>query len=220
VRRDAGTRVLTVAAAGAAAAFTLLAVAVAVRGGAPFPLDTDLHRWAVAHRTAALTAAARAVTDTGTGAIAYALAAVAGVLGGGRRRWWAGALVAVGTLALCEAVRWGVSVAIGRVRPPQADWATVAGGFAFPSGHTTTSAVVAALFCAAVTLQVPARPWRAAARTGAVAWAAAVGLSRVYLGVHWPTDVAGGWLLAVTLTGAAWLLARRRLGGAARPGAG
>jgi undecaprenyl-diphosphatase len=207
-RLGGGTRALAGVAGLAAAGFTALAVAVAVRGGAPFPLDSTLQGWAVAHRTAGLTAAARVLTATGTGAVAYALAGVAGAVAGGRRRWWAGLLAAVAVLAVCEAVRYGISQVMARERPPRADWVLAASGHAFPSGHTTTSAVVAALACAAVTLRAPGTPWSALVRVVAVAWAVCVGLTRVYLGVHWPTDVAGGWLLATTLAGAGWVLLR------------
>jgi len=47
-------------------------------------------------------------------------------------------------------------------------------------------------------------PARAAVWAAAVIWAAGVGWSRVWLGVHWPTDVLCGWLFA-----ASFLLAAR-----------
>ena len=90
--------------------------------------------------------------------------------------------------------------AIGRTRPPQADWAHAASGYAFPSGHTTSSAIVAALFWVALGRRALMRYWRVQGRLVAVAWAISVGVTRVYLGVHWPTDVVGGWLLTLALT--------------------
>lgn len=196
----------------AVVAFGALAALLVARDGAPFPLDTAGHHWGLTHRITVGTAAAAAVTSTGTGVAAFALAAAAGALGAGRSRWWQGALAAVAILGVCVAVRFGISLTLRRPRPPQADWARTASGFAFPSGHTTTSAVVAVLFCVALT-RCGIRPgWRRAARSLAVAWAVAVGLSRVYLGVHWPTDVVGGWLLALALASTGWALTGPRLG--------
>ncbi|HEY2286646.1 MAG TPA: phosphatase PAP2 family protein, partial [Streptosporangiaceae bacterium] len=91
---------------------------------------------------------------------------------------------------------------VGRARPPVADWAGAASGLSFPSGHTT-AATLAALSGAWV-LAARARPgWpRRAVWAGAAACAVTVGWSRVWLGVHWPTDVTAGWLFGVAWTAA------------------
>jgi len=74
--------------------------------------------------------------------------------------------------------------------------------FSFPSGHTLNStAIIGAL--AYLTCWLTRRHWvRVATILAAVLWAVAMGLSRVYLGHHWPSDVALGWSL-----GATWLVA-------------
>lgn len=181
----------------AAGLLCALLAAVAARHQTPLPVDTALHTWMLAHRTRALTAVAVGLTTTGTGLPAYALAAVAGVLATDRRHWSRGALTAVAGLAAGQLLRYALASWVRRPRPPAADWAWHAGGPALPSGHTTTSALVAGLLWVALTNRPSSA--RAAARTAAVLWAAAVAITRVYLGVHWPTDIAAGWLLATAL---------------------
>jgi len=74
--------------------------------------------------------------------------------------------------------------------------------FSFPSGHTLNStAIIGAL--AYLTCWLAGRAWvRVVAVISASAWIVAMGLSRVYLGHHWPSDVALGWSLGLT-----WLVA-------------
>lgn len=71
----------------------------------------------------------------------------------------------------------------------------------FPSGHATTSAVVYLTIGVLLAQRATTWPARALYLLGAVILVGAVGLSRIYLGVHFPTDVLAGWAL-----GAAWAL--------------
>lgn len=177
-----------------------LLCAVGLGNAALLALDAEWHGWVLDQRGHALSEAAVVVTDTGVGPCAYGLAAVSGAVAVARPgRWLLGALVGMAALLAGQWLRSGLATAMGRARPPVADWITHPAGFAFPSGHTTTSALVA-MGVAAVLYRRARRP---ATRVAAVAvpalWAFAVGLSRIYLGVHWPSDVLAGWLLATLL---------------------
>jgi undecaprenyl-diphosphatase len=100
-------------------------------------------------------------------------------------------------------IRNPLTAAIARPRPPPADWAMPVGGGAFPSGHATASALAVGFMVWAARRAGVRTAGRVAAAL-ALSWGVAVGVTRVYLGVHWPTDVLGGWLLA-----AAWLASTR-----------
>ena len=161
-------------------------------------MDLTLHAAALADRTPALTAAALAVTNS-AGDLAWALAVVGGLLAVRSRPWWVAALAGAAALGLGQLLRLGLATWIGRPRPPAADWAARADGYALPSGHTTTATLAAGLLCLGLARALHGA-WRVVGITVAACWAGAVGLTRVYLGVHWPTDVLGGWLLGTLLT--------------------
>lgn len=186
-----------------AGAFTLLAWYVLARHGVPHAVDTGPHRWSVAHRPHAMATTARIVTDSGTGPFPSLAAALGGWLAGGRtgRRGLAAALLAVAALIAGQSVRTLLMLALHRPRPPAADWAAGASGNSFPSGHTSSSAMAAGLLVWGL-LRALGRVAGRIAAAGCVLIAVAVGCTRVYLGVHWPTDVLGGWLFA-----ACWLSA-------------
>ena len=187
---------LWVAAVCAALLAVLVTAVLAVGGKRPLPGERELHDWALDHRPGAATAVARALTDSGTGMWPYLLAALAGILAGrGVRGRVCGAVAALAVLALGQALRMALMVALARPRPPRADWATHASGFSMPSGHSTTSALVAGIVCWAAARSTR-RMVRRCVWVLAVLWAAGVGLTRIYLGVHWPGDVVAGWLLA------------------------
>ncbi|MEV0786198.1 phosphatase PAP2 family protein [Streptomyces sp. NPDC050423] len=198
-RRQTPARLCGWAALTAAAAFALLTVAVLHAPHEMLPGDAALHHWSLTHRPGAAVAISRAVTATGTGVIPFTAVILAGLSVGGttRRR-----VITAAALALClgsaQALRYAVMTLVARPRPPLADWATQASGWSFPSGHATTGAMTAGLLIAALFLRGPRIPRPAAVLIGV--WGAAVGLTRVYLGVHWFSDVISGWLFA-----AAWL---------------
>jgi len=74
--------------------------------------------------------------------------------------------------------------------------------FSFPSGHAMGSMTVAMV----VIMLAWHTRWRWPALLAAVAFAILVGFSRIYLGVHYPSDILGGWMAAMAWVVGAWLL--------------
>ncbi|NHC46325.1 phosphatase PAP2 family protein [Motilibacter sp. K478] len=135
--------------------------------------------------------------------------------------WWGLGLVAI-TVALLHGRRrvaaWALLVAItgavltpllkalvGRARPVLEERLTTADGGSFPSGHATSSALGVGVVLVALLPLVRHRGVRALVVGLGLLAVLAVGVDRVAIGAHWPSDVVAGWSLA-----AAYLLATAR----------
>jgi undecaprenyl-diphosphatase len=197
--------------AGAAAAFVLLTVVVSAGSGPVSRLDAAVS----AHAHTAALASGRwrdvmqAVTLTGSTAVLGPLVAAGCLVLLLRGHWRAAVFAAIAMIGTCS-LRLIPLALIARPRPPGP--LSAASGFSFPSGHSTASAA-AALILVLVCRPLVRHRW-ARITTAAVAglWASAVGVSRVALVVHWPTDVLGAWLLVLVTVPAVALLCRRLLG--------
>ena len=181
----------------------------------PTAWDTSLHTAGLDHRSAALTTVGVAVSASSE-YLAYVVAAVGTLLALRPRPPWFGALAGVLVLAAGQGIRVALAAVIGRDRPPEADWEMHAAGFSMPSGHTTTATLAAGLLCLGLARGVRSA-WRFAAMAVLALWAVVDGAGRVYLGVHWASDVVAGWLLGALLTVlAAGLFTRVRAAGSQR----
>ena len=91
-------------------------------------------------------------------------------------------------------VNSGLKLLVGRPRPDLVPHLTEAGGLSFPSGHSFNSAVVFIAIALAFAALSPRRSVRATIVLAAMLLTLMVALSRVWLGVHYPSDAIAGWL--------------------------
>jgi membrane-associated phospholipid phosphatase len=192
-----GLEFTTALAALAVGSYVAIAYALTV-DDAPGPTtgDTTAADFVSHLRADWLTSLAKVLTALGSWE-AIVVATLATAVWLGARRAWAEVVVLVlGTIAIL----WGTDLikeAVARPRPP--DGIVSAPGFSYPSGHASHSVVYTWI---AVTIAIRVRPGMSRGTALVVAGillTAAIGLSRVYLGVHWMSDVSGGWALGVAI---------------------
>ena len=180
-----------------ASALLAVLLVTALFGGEGLAFDqatvVRLAAWRAAHPEA--TSVLILVTQLGGAPVLLLLAGMAALATARRDRWAAGALVAtvLGGRLLIELLKLGVD----RLRPAIDAHPVSVFSQSFPSGHAGNSMLT---YGAIALFAMPERS-RGPALGTAIALSLVVGMTRPILGVHWPSDVAGGWCL-----GALWLL--------------
>jgi membrane-associated phospholipid phosphatase len=162
--------------------------------------DKAVLAWIAAFRRPLLNGVAVDITALGSATL-LTLFSLVGLLILGLHRDWRGAkFLVLGALG----AGLGTSVVknfFGRVRPDPASRLIEAAGFSYPSGHSFGATSFYLILALLVCRHVYSTHGRIAIVTLALTLIGLVGFSRMYLGVHYPTDVASGFCL-----GAAWAL--------------
>ncbi len=184
---------------------------VAHRAAAGTAFDHAVLAWMVSHRTPGLTLLAIAVTTVGSPVGVAVIAVVAAGLSWWRRGSPRPAILILATLTVAGAVSTLSKIIVGAHRPGQAVQVLVETDQSFPSGHVTgTLALVGALVV--VIGHHSGRALSAVSIVLAAVVTAAVALTRLYLGVHWVTDIAGGLLLGGGTVVLAYVAYQRMMG--------
>jgi undecaprenyl-diphosphatase len=171
-----------------------------VQQGATQTLDVAVLRWVSTHHTLLLTDAAIQLTYLGTGIVVLTVVGVAALF------LWHTAhkhsarllLASVAGNILLNAM---LKLVFNRPRPSVFDWQIAALSTSFPSGHAM-SATVCYGTVAYLVARLQKRRWsRALTLGGAVILIVLIAATRVYLGVHYPSDVVGGVIVGLAWAG-------------------
>lgn len=188
-----GLEVTTLFAIIAVSSFVLFAYAgILLDDGGPTPGDLRAFDVTDLIETGWLTDIAKVITALGSSYILLPLVAITTVILALKRRWSEAIVLVLSWIAIGFGIDW-IKDWVARPRPP--DGMVDVKGFAYPSGHAAHSIFYVWL---SVTIAVRLRPdmaRKAALVTGGIVLAVLIGLSRVYLNVHYLSDVFGGWAL-------------------------
>jgi len=156
-----------------------------------------VHGW----RTASLTPFFKVVTSLANGVTVWVVATLVVLFLLLRRRWAEAVLLAV-TVGVGTRMGSLAKHTNGRPRPPVSGMLiSKPGGYSFPSGHALAATLLYGVIAFLILYEVRIAWVRITAVVAGLVLIVLVSLSRIYLGVHWPSDVVASWCL-----GGAWLV--------------
>jgi len=140
----------------------------------------------------------RPTTELGS-TIAVTIIAVMTLLVGVAAGPWRHGAIGAGVIGLAALAVEIIKSTVARERPEVLDPILVERGFSFPSGHASLSMVAYGILAVLVSRSYLSRPTQLAVFGVVVALVFLIGLSRVWLGVHYPSDVIAGWVAGATV---------------------
>lgn len=159
-------------------------------------LDGPFRDWVIDHRTGFLTEVMVNASRFGStpSLIVIALLAAAWLAWRGRKP---DSLLVVAGSAGALALGPVLKAIVERPRPALSDHVVFVNSWSYPSGHSLNSMAVLGLLTVLAMRERPGAVWRTLLALLGAFLVVTVGFSRVYLGVHWPSDVLAGWLIGV-----------------------
>ncbi|MGH7469003.1 MAG: phosphatase PAP2 family protein, partial [Longimicrobiales bacterium] len=191
---------------GAVAAFVTVSVVVGtlasivfalfagfVMQGSTQSIDERVLRWIQLHRTPGRNAFMLELTTLGSGMVLIMLVLVASVFLWLTRHHWSVYILLMGVLGgqLVNRLLKGI---FERPRPSIVDWVTDVHSKSFPSGHAMTALIAYGSVAYLVARLEPTARLRRTTWALAILFIVAIGVSRMYLGVHYPSDIIAGYV--------------------------
>jgi len=159
-------------------------------------LDIYVATWLHAHATPAVTRLMFWLSDMGAPLTVIVITLIVAAVLAWRRRWYRLAFLLLATVG-GECVNYLIKVAVHRDRPLFEDPILTLTSFSFPSGHAMGSTLLYGALVAILIWPVPQWRWRIAALAAMAILVALICFSRIYLGVHYLSDVVAGCLAGV-----------------------
>lgn len=175
-------------------------IAEKVRSGTTQPFDDAIMRWVAAHQVKQLQMAMLEITSLGTGTVVAMIVFIASMFLWLNRHKHSAILLLVATFGgiVLDSL---LKIGFNRPRPHFFQWGTYAASSSFPSGHAMSSVIVyGTVAYLAARLQQNARS-RVLTMSFAAIIILAICCSRVYLGVHYPSDILAGLIIGLAWAG-------------------
>lgn len=168
-----------------------------IHGEAKLPFDRPVMLWMKRRHSPRRTRIVRAVTELGgvtaVPVVALAAAGYMATVHGSRRPATLLTVSLVGSTIINSVLK----VMFRRARPTFFPHIVQEKSYSFPSGHAMASAALAGCAC----VLSWRTPWRVPVLAGSAVYVPTIGVTRVYLGVHFPSDILAGWCVSLAWVG-------------------